>query len=160
MEAEIELNKLATPRSESSTPLKKVAGVLVTKAVCDLVFVLALVVMFFISAFNYGTEAFIEVADGRQVIGHILSAKDGKSPPEVELYINGDFVAATRPQCETKVADRNVSRRCAFRFDLSGLGRGEYEAQIFASRARMERTLPAIQLLEAERRFTVAEAER
>ena len=113
-------------------PAVRVRGRLVkliaAKLALDLLFVCGLALYTHAVAFERGFDGELEQADGPRARGWVVDLERPGAPVEVQLFLNGEFVAAA-----TAAGPRrgDASRSFVFEFQRSG----EYEARVYAVRA-------------------------
>lgn len=140
---------------EPANRARRLAGVLLVKAACDLTFVAALVIAFLLTVFDMSLDGRFEVTNG-YVTGQIRAARGGE-PLELQLFVNGKFIAHQVADCGAAKADAGhaANEPCRFRFPLPELERGEHEARIYAMNGETGGVRRAMQLVGAPQRFTL-----
>lgn len=76
-----------------------------------------------------------EVTAHRTVAGWAVNERLPEERVEVQLYIDGRFVAggvANLPRPDVVAAGRARDERCGYSFDLPALAEGEHEARVYA----------------------------
>jgi hypothetical protein len=106
------------------------------KLALDLLFVCALAVYTHAVTYRTGFDGALEHVDGRGARGWAVDLERPGEPVEVQLFLNGEFVAAataTAPRPDDAPGDSRggVRRSYVFEFQRSG----EYEARVYAVRA-------------------------
>lgn len=122
-------------------PLMRVRGRLVkliaAKLALDLLFVCGLALYTHAVTFERGFDGALEHVDGHGARGWVADLERPSEPVEVQLFLNGQFVASAtasepRPDDASNVSKVSVRRFFVFEFQRSG----EYEARVYAVRAR------------------------
>lgn len=83
-------------------------------------------------------RGFSEVTRGGEVAGWAVDASRPGARVEVELYVDGRFVAhgvATLPRPDVVAAGRAADPDCGYRFPLPALAPGAHEARVYALHA-------------------------
>ena len=121
--------------SNEGKPLTRLAHFLLAKAVLEAVFVAALAVGFYLTAFNPYFRGALDVADTERVAGWAVN-EGAQERVEVQLYIDGRFVADTladKSRPDVKAAGRAVDEYCGFEFrGPFVLDAGDHEARAYA----------------------------
>lgn len=134
--------------SDKGQPLTRLAHFLLAKAVIEALFVAALAVGFYLTAFNPYFRGALDVADAERVAGWAV-IEGGTERVEAQLYIDGRFVAHTiadKPRPDVKETGRAVDEFCGFEFRgpfAAGVGEARVYA-VHASGAGARRTLQLI----------------
>jgi hypothetical protein len=146
-----------TPRAGA-----RLSQVLIGKSLAEVVFLAALVTAFSYSHFNTHVRGSLDVADARAVGGWAVDESAPDAQVEVELFIDGHFVARrradqTRP--DVLAAGRAASPNHGFVFETPRLPArdGEYEARVFAARAGADAEHATLQQVGETKRFRVAQ---
>lgn len=108
---------------------------LIVKSIIEILFVGALAVGFYLTAFTPFFRGSLDVADARNVAGWVVNHADPQARVEVQLYIDGQFAGdrqADIPRPDVKAAGRAEDERHGFVFDTPALSAGEHEARVFA----------------------------
>jgi hypothetical protein len=118
---------------------RRLAGLLVGKAFLELLLLTALVVGFSYSAFPSSLQGSLDVADARGVRGWAVDRSRPGEPLEVQLYLDGQFVAsglADQPRADAPAGGDAAGVRQGFVFNFDPPPRaGEHEARVYAVRA-------------------------
>jgi len=80
-------------------------------------------------------RGFGEVTPRGEVAGWAVDASDPSARVEVQLYVDGRFVAhatASLPRPDVVAAGRAEDERCGYSFALDALPEGEHEARVYA----------------------------
>jgi hypothetical protein len=145
-----------TPRAGA-----RLSHVLMAKSLAEVVFLAALVTAFSYSHFNTHFRGSLDVADARAVGGWALDESAPDAPVEVELFIDGHFVARRRadaPRPDVLAAGRAASPGHGYVFETPRLPprAGEYEARVFAAHAGADAAHATLQQVGETKRFRVA----
>ena len=87
------------------------------------------------TAFPPHYKGFGEVTLRREVVGWAVDAAHPTTRVEVQLYVDGRFVAygvASLPRPDVLAAGRAADANCGYRFELPPLPAGEHEARVYA----------------------------
>ncbi len=131
---------------------------LIGKSLVETLLVGALAVGFFLTAFNPYFRGSLDVANSRQIAGWAVNHNDPQARVEVQLYIDGLFVAhrfadATRP--DVLAAGRAADERHGFVFKTPPLPAGQHEARVYVVHASGEGQRRTLQLVDKPLTFTV-----
>jgi hypothetical protein len=108
------------------------------------------------SAFPPALRGFGEVTRRGEVAGWAVDASRPAARVEVELYLDGRFVAhalATLPRPDVLAAGRASDENCGYRFDLPTLAPGPHEAKVYALHTRAAGAPPTLKQLGDPLRF-------
>lgn len=122
-----------TPRAR-----RALVQLLVGKSVLEALLVSALAVAFYAVAFKPSFRGSLDLANARAVEGWVVDASRPASHVEVQLYIDGRFVAsgfADQPRPDVRDAGRAPDELHGFRFRLNVNEPGEHEARVYAVHA-------------------------
>lgn len=149
----------APPRSArlSARAASRLSQLLVGKSLVEAVFVAALVAAFSYTHFNPYFRGTLDVADERRVAGWVVDESKPDSQVEVELYIDGHFVArrrADKPRIDLVAAGRAARPEHGFSFETPPLPPrdAEYEARVYAYHAG-DPARPTLQQIDRPVRF-------
>ncbi len=81
-------------------------------------------------------RGFGEVTAGHSVAGWIVNQSSLSTPVEVQLYVDGRFIAggtADLPRPDVVAAGKTFNDRCGYNFPLPPLAAGTHEARVFAT---------------------------
>ena len=152
----------ASPRAETAalTPAaaRRVTTLVIAKGALDLLFVSALAVGFSYFAFHPHFRGSLDHADARSVRGWVVDRARPERPVEVQLYVDGRFVAAAladRPRPDVHARGYAPDERHGFVFDLgdSLQGGGEHEARVYAVHSSDDGERRTLQLVGRPLRF-------
>jgi hypothetical protein len=151
-------------------PLTLAAGarlsrLLLAKATLEALFVAALFVVFSYSYFNPRLRGSVDLADERAVEGWAVDESEPARRVEVQLFIDGRFVAqrtAADPRPDVLAAGRARDAGHGFRFAVPPLParEREYEARVFALHESGDPARRTLQQIGETARFRVAAGER
>ena len=131
---------------------------LIAKSIIETLFVGALAVGFYLTAFTPFFRGSLDFADARHVAGWVVNQAEPQSRVEVQLYIDGSFAgnrAADHLRPDVKAVGRAEDEQHGFVFETPQLPPGTHEARVYAvqvSGAGRRRTL---QLVGQPMTFTV-----
>ena len=97
------------------------------------------------ASFPPSLRGFGEVTRRGEVAGWAVDASDPSARVEVQVYVDGRFVAhgtASLPRPDVVAAGRAVDENCGYSFPLPTLPAGEHEARVYALRAAGSREGP------------------
>ena len=147
---------IASPRGE---PLTKF---LIAKSIAEALFVGALAVGFYLTAFTPFFRGSLDYADARHVAGWVVNQADPQSHVEVQLYVDGRFAGhrlADLSRPDIKAAGRAEDENHGFVFDLPLLSAGQHEARVYAVHMSGEGQRRTLQLVDKPLVFSVKEIE-
>jgi hypothetical protein len=118
----------------------RLSRALVAKSIAEALFVAALFAAFSYTHFHPKFRGAVDVADARTVEGWVVDEAGPGRQVEVQLFIDGRFVAqasADRPRPDVLAAGRAARAEHGFRFDTPPLAarEAEYEARVYALHA-------------------------
>jgi hypothetical protein len=138
----------------------RLTNFLIAKSITEALFVGALVVGFYLTAFTPYFRGSLDYADAHHIAGWVVNQADPQSHVEVQLYIDGRFAGngtADVLRADVKAAGRAADEFHGFVFDTPpALAPGQHEARVYAvhmSGAGFRRTL---QLVDKPIVFTIA----
>jgi hypothetical protein len=151
-------------RVAAPDPLRRarLAHFLIGKAIAETLFVGALAVGFYLTAFTPFFRGSLDLADSRHVAGWVINEREPLARVEVQLYIDGRFAGnheadVARP--DVLAAGRASDEGHGFVFDTPPLPAGEHEARVYAVHASGEGQRRTLQLVDKPLVFTVAAGE-
>jgi hypothetical protein len=109
---------------------------LAAKSIFELLFVGVLAVGFYLSAFPGSFRGALDEADSQQVSGWAMDRSAHEIAIEVQLFINGRFVAegtANLPRPDIVLAGLAAEPEHGFKFQIPKLAPGQYEARVYAT---------------------------
>ena len=136
----------------------RLTNYLILKSVIEVLFVGALAVGFYLTAFTPYFRGWLDAADAKRVEGWAVNLAEPQSRVEVQLYIDGKFAgdrAADSPRLDVKASGRAVDELHGFIFDTPPLPAGEHEARVYAVHASGGEQRRTLQLIGKPLRFSV-----
>ena len=127
----------AAPAPPGPAPRAVLRRAVVVKLALDLLFVCGLAFYSYADTFRAAPEGSLERADGRGASGWVRVGSRGQAPVEVQLFVDGRFVAAGFADRPLPDAQSGDARR-GFAFELDPPLEGGGEARVFAVRAGRE----------------------
>jgi hypothetical protein len=132
----------------------RLVKLIAAKLALDLLFVCGLALYTHAVTFERGFDGALEHVDGRGARGWAADLERPGEPVEVQLFLNGEFVAsatATEPQPDdaSSISRGNKRRSFVFEFQRSG----EYEARVYAVRAGRGGARRMLQQIGGPKRF-------
>jgi hypothetical protein len=140
---------------------ERLTHALVAKSLAEVLFLVALVVVFSYSYFNPRFRGSLDGANEREVVGWAVDESAPGGQVEVQLFIDGHFVAgrrADRPRPDVHAAGRAPRPEHGFSFETPPLPAREadYEARVFALHAPGDSTRRTLSQIGDALRFKVA----
>jgi hypothetical protein len=113
----------------------RLTHLLIAKSIAEALFVAAIAVGFYYTAFNPYFRGWSDHADARHIYGWVINEASPYERVEVQLYIDNRFVASrqanlSRP--DVLAEGRSRDEWCGFEFDTPPLAAGEHEALVYA----------------------------
>jgi hypothetical protein len=140
----------ATATDLAPAARRRLTTFVIAKLALDLFFVAGLAVYSYSVAFNPFFTGSLDYADGRSVRGWVVDRARPDEAVEVQLYIDGKFVAAgmaNEPRPDVSEKGFAGDERHGFVFNLEPERYGEHQARVYAvhpSRNGARRTLQQI----------------
>ena len=138
----------------------RLTNYLILKSVIEVLFVCALAIGFYLTAFTPNIRGWLDAADARHVEGWAVNLTEPQSRVEVQLYVDGKFAgdrAADSPRIDVKASGRAEDELHGFIFDTPQLPAGEHEARVYAVHASGGGQRRTLQLIGKPLRFSVDE---
>lgn len=151
------MEKAIAPRA-----VRRLTDFLIAKSIIEVLFVGALAVGFYLTAFTPFFRGSLDAADARHVAGWVVNQSEPQSSVEVQLYIDGRFAGnrtADLSRPDVKAAGRAEDELHGFVFDTPPLPAGEHEARVYAVHASGRDRRRTLQLVGKPLVFSVAAAE-
>ena len=128
----------------------RLTNYLIVKSTIELLFVGALAIGFYLTAFAPVFHGVLDMADAQHIAGWVVNQSAPQAHVEVQLYIDGQFAGnlwadVARP--DVKAAGRAEDERHGFVFDTPSLPAGEHEARVYAVHASGGATRRTLQLI-------------
>lgn len=147
------MEKVVTPESRA-----RLTGFLITKSLAEALFVGAVAIGFYLTAFTPHFRGSLDLANTRHIAGWVVNQAEPQSRVEVQLYIDGRFAGnrfADIPRPDVVAAGRANDEKHGFTFDTPALTPGEHEARVYAVHASGEDARRTLQLVGKPLRFSV-----
>jgi hypothetical protein len=152
-----------TPQQEQqpqqqSAQLARLTHFLIAKSIIEALFVGALAVGFYLTAFIPYLRGSVDEASPRAVRGWTVNEADQQLRVEVQLYIDGRFVASQRAdqsRPDVRDAGRAADEWHGYLFQTPPLEAGEHEARIYAVHGITGDQLRTLHLIGIPHRFRV-----
>lgn len=128
----------------------RLTNFLIGKSVTEALFVGALAVSFYLTAFTPYFRGTLDYADAERVAGWVVNLGDAQSPVQVQLYIDGQFAGhqlANQSRPDVKAAGRAESEHHGFVFETPRLAIGQHEARVYAVHMSGEGQRRTLQLI-------------
>jgi hypothetical protein len=138
---------------------KRLTNYLIVKSIIEILFVGALAVGFYLTAFAPFFRGALDTADARNIAGWVVNQAEPQGHVEVQLYIDGQFAGDGRADVarpDVKAAGRALDERHGFVFDTPPLANGEHEARVYAVHESGQGQRRTLQLIGKPLHFTVA----
>lgn len=142
-------------RVDNRSSVPTLARLLLLKAACELLFVIALVAGFVLVVFTPRLEGHVKVDSG-QVSGLIFGTEGSDKLFDVQLFIDGTLVAHRFVKCQSTVGATTTSAiggDCGFSIEIPELQRGEHEVRVYTARVEGESVRRVLHLLDEPQRF-------
>jgi hypothetical protein len=144
---------------DASQRLARLTHYLIAKSVIEALFVGALAVGFYLTAFAPSVRGELDEANSKQVAGWAIDHAAPQAHVEVQLYIDGGFVAsrsADAPRPDVKAAGLAEDDLHGYIFNTPPLGPGEHVARVYAVHESGGGARRAMQLVGRPLRFQVS----
>jgi len=143
---------------------RRLSRALIAKSLAEALFVAALFVAFSYAYFHPRLRGVVDVADTRSVEGWAVDEAEPGRQVDVQLFIDGRFVAqarADRPRPDVLAAGRAASAAHGFRFETPPLPAREadYEARVYALHAAGDGERRTLNQIGKALRFRVGQGE-
>ncbi len=129
---------------------------IIAKSIIETLFVAALALGFYLTAFNPFFRGWTDEANQARVAGWAVNRLAPNDHVEVQLYIDGQFVAsrkANQPRSDVREAGRAADDFHGFVFETPVLSGGEHEARVYAVHASASDARRTMQLIGKPLRF-------
>jgi hypothetical protein len=141
---------------------KRLTNYLIIKSIIEILFVCAVSVGFYLTAFAPFFRGALDTADARNIAGWVVNQAEPQAHVEVQLYVDGQFAGDLRADVsrpDVKAAGRAEDERHGFVFDTPTLSAGEHEARVYAVHESGEGQRRTLQLIGKPLHFSVAQNE-
>jgi hypothetical protein len=131
-------------------PSARLTNFIIAKSIFEALFVGALAIGFYLTAFTPYFRGTLDYADAQHVAGWAVNQAEQQSHVEVQLYIDGRFAAdstadVSRP--DVSAAGRAADENHGFVFDTPPLAAGPHEARVYAVHVSGEGERRTLQLV-------------
>ena len=136
----------------------RLTNYLIIKSVIEVLFIGALAVGFYLTAFTPYFRGWLDAADAKHVEGWVVNLTEPQSHVEVQLYIDGKFAgdrAADSPRPDVKASGHAEDEMHGFIFDTPQLPAGEHEARVYAVHSSGQEQRRTLQLIGKPLLFSV-----
>lgn len=151
------MEKVVAPEARA-----RLTSFLITKSLVEALFVGAVAIGFYLTAFMPYFRGALDLANSSHVAGWALNQAAPELRVEVQLYIDGRFAGnrfADLPRPDVVAAGRASDENHGFSFETPPLAEGEHEARVYAVHASGEDARRTLQLVGKPLRFSVTAAE-
>jgi hypothetical protein len=121
----------------TSSSLRGLTYLLLLKSILDIVIVGIITLNFYTATFMPFLRGTVDLADAHQVMGWAVNEAIPDSRVEIQVYIDGQFVGATRAdrlRPDVKLAARANDERHGFVVDTPPLPPGKHRVQVYGAR--------------------------
>ena len=151
------MEKVVAPRVRA-----RLTNFLIAKSIIEALFVGALAVGFYLTAFTPFFHGTLDLADKHYVAGWVINRADPQSHVEVQLYIDGRFAGnrtADLSRPDVKASGRAADENHGFVFDTPTLPAGQHEARVYAVHMSGEGQRGSLQIVGKPLIFNIAASE-
>lgn len=146
-------------RVDSLKARERLTSYLIIKSLIEILFVGALSIGFYLTAFAPYFRGTLDAADARNIAGWAVNQAEPGAHVEVQLYLDGRFAGdrladVARP--DVRAAGRAVDDSHGFVFDTPPLSVGEHEARVYAVHESGQGERHTLQLIGKPIVFSVA----
>lgn len=148
------MEKVAAPLERA-----RLTNFLIGKSILEALFVGALAIGFYLTAFTPYFRGTLDFADAQRIAGWVVNQASPESHVEVELYVDGRFAGhqtANQLRPDVKTAGRAESEDHGFVFETPALAAGQHEARVYAVHSSGEGQRRTLQLVGKPLVFNVA----
>jgi hypothetical protein len=138
---------------------KRLTNYLIIKSIIEILFVGALAIGFYLTAFAPFFRGALDTADARNIAGWVVNQAEPHGQVEVQLYIDGQFAGDGRADVarpDVKAAGRAEDERHGFVFETPRLANGEHEARVYAVHESGQGQRRTLQLIGKPLHFSIA----
>jgi hypothetical protein len=141
----------------SESRLRLLRSGLLAKGIAETVFVSVLALGFYLTTFPPWFRGKVDVADATQVSGWAVNSSTPAAVVEVQLYIDGHFIAdalAGHPRADIQAAGIAPDANHGFVFAVPPeLGAGEHEARVYIAHVSNKGERRTLQMLDIPKKF-------
>jgi hypothetical protein len=151
------MEKMVAPKMKA-----RLINLLIAKSIAEALFVGALAISFYLTAFTPFFRGTLDYADARRVAGWVVNQAEPQTHVEVQLYIDGGFAGngkADLSRPDVKAAGRAEDEWHGFVFDTPPLSAGQHETRVYAVHVSGEGQRRTLQLIGKPLVFNVSAAE-
>lgn len=151
------MEKMAAPEMKA-----RLTNFLIAKSIIEALFVGALAVGFYLTAFTPFFRGTLDYADARHIAGWVVNQAEPQAHVEVQLYIDGRFAGnrqADLSRPDVKAAGRAEDESHGFVFDTPQLPAGQHEARVYAVHMSGEGQRRTLQLVGKPLVFSITAAD-
>jgi hypothetical protein len=137
----------------------RLTNFLIGKSIIEALFVGALAIGFYLTAFAPYFRGTLDYADGQRIAGWAVNQADRQTHVEVQLFIDGRFAGhqiANESRPDVKAAGRAESEDHGFVFQTPALSVGQHEARVYAVHMSGEGQRRTLQLIGKPLLFSIA----
>jgi hypothetical protein len=148
------MEKMAAPVLKA-----RLINFLIAKSIAEALFIGALAVGFYLTAFTPFFRGTLDYADAHRVAGWVVNQAEPQTHVEVQLYIDGSFAGNRRADLsrpDVKAAGRAEDEWHGFTFDTPPLAAGQHEARVYAVHMSGEGQRRTLQLVDKPLVFNVS----
>lgn len=141
----------------------RLTNLLIGKSVAEALFVGALAVIFYLTAFTPYFRGTLDYADAERIAGWVVNQADAQSQVEVQLYVDGRFAGhqiANQSRPDVKAAGRAENENHGFVFETPALSAGQHEARVYAVHMSGEGQRRTLQLIGKPLSFNVTDNDK
>ncbi len=141
----------------------KLGNLLIAKSMAEALLITAVSVGFYFVTTNPYLRGVLDYADGRTVAGWAVDEAQPAARVEVQLYIDGIFVAdqvAGEFRPDLRAAKRAGDDWHGFVFEVPPIPPGEHEARVYAAHTSAAGARRTLQLIGKPLRFRVAGSDK
>ena len=145
-------------KPDAPAEISRLTNFLIAKSILEAFFVGALAVSFYLLTFNPFFRGALDEATPQHVYGWAVDDSSPARTVEVQLYIDGQFTAATKadlPRPDVLAAGRAEDELHGFSFIMPTLKPGEHEARTFAVYAGKDESRRTLHQIGMARKFVV-----
>lgn len=149
---------LSKQQAPASPQRARLTNFLIAKSIVEALLVGALAVGFYLTTFNPFFRGALDEATPEHVYGWALDESEPARHVEIQLYIDGRFVATTTAELarpDVLAAGRALDELHGFSFQTPALNAGEHEVRVYAVYASHQETLRTLHQIGYARKFVV-----